>query len=107
MTTVNNKLKDETSDQFLVVGTENRQVLTVDALSNTTRAQQFLLCSYPEIGSLSTNDRPITVLSTGKYLVVPCMDETIYFYKGVISDKNFFWSYGEIIQHKFLNLIEK
>ncbi|GAV08718.1 hypothetical protein RvY_18372 [Ramazzottius varieornatus] len=113
MTTVNNKLKDESSDQLLVVGTENRQVLIVDALSNTTKAQHdmpdvpvtvathgtfqeryrlFVSCrdgkiytvtkDYSEIVSVSPNDRPITVLSTGKYLVVPCMDETVYFYKG-------------------------
>ena len=71
MTTVNNKLKDETSDQFLVVGTENRQVLIVDALSNTTKAQHDM----PDV--------PVIVATHGNFLeryrlFVSCRDGKIY-----------------------------
>ncbi|OQV17267.1 Bardet-Biedl syndrome 1 protein [Hypsibius exemplaris] len=113
MTTVNNKLKDEHSDQYLVIGTESRQIFIVDALSNMTKAQHdvpdvpvtiathgtflekyriFTSCrdgkiytitkDYPEVVSIAPNDRPVTLLSTGKHLVVPCMDGILYFFKG-------------------------
>lgn len=41
-------------------------------------------CSFPELVCIAPNDRPITLLNTGKYLVVPCMDGVLYFYKGVL-----------------------
>ncbi|XP_055336687.1 Bardet-Biedl syndrome 1 protein-like [Paramacrobiotus metropolitanus] len=113
MATVNKKLKEEGSDQYLVLGTESRHLYIVDALTNLVKAQHevpdvpaavathgtfheryrlFISCrdgkiytitkDFSEITCVAPNDRPITMLNTGKHLVVPCMDGVIYFYKG-------------------------
>lgn len=39
MTTLNKKLKDDSSEQYLVLGTESKYIYIVDAVSNSTKAQ--------------------------------------------------------------------
>ena len=49
MTTVNNKLKDDSSDQYLVIGTESRHIFIVDALSNMTKAQVRSMLNFSHL----------------------------------------------------------